>query len=90
VPADDRGVGIPAAERERIFERFYRAGDELTRVTHGVGLGLHLVKSITEAMNGWVSVDDGPGGRGTRFTLTFPLRVQAVGVDEGAARVATT
>jgi signal transduction histidine kinase len=60
-----------------VFERFYRAGDELTRVSVGVGLGLHLVKTVTEAMNGWVQVEPGPGGRGSRFTVVLPRRVTA-------------
>jgi two-component system, OmpR family, sensor histidine kinase SenX3 len=74
---DDEGPGVPAEERERVFERFYRAGDELTRVSVGVGLGLHLVKTVTEAMNGWVQVEPGPGGRGSRFTVVLPRRVAA-------------
>jgi len=74
---DDEGPGVPAEERERVFERFYRAGDELTRVSVGVGLGLHLVKTVTEAMNGWVQVEPGPGGRGSRFTVVLPRRVTA-------------
>jgi signal transduction histidine kinase len=59
---DDEGVGLGPAERERVFERFYRAGDEMTRTSAGVGLGLHLVRSVTEAMNGWVQVEDTPRG----------------------------
>lgn len=74
---DDEGPGVPAEERERVFERFYRAGDELTRVSVGVGLGLHLVKTVTEAMNGWVQVEPGPAGRGSRFTVVLPRRVAA-------------
>ncbi len=74
---DDEGPGVPAEERERVFERFYRAGDELTRVSVGVGLGLHLVKTVTEAMNGWVQVEEGPGSRGSRFTVVLPRRVAA-------------
>jgi two-component system, OmpR family, sensor histidine kinase SenX3 len=74
---DDEGVGLAAAERERVFERFYRAGDEMTRTSVGVGLGLHLVRSTTEAMNGWVQVEDTPSGRGTRFTVVLPRRVMA-------------
>ena len=72
---DDEGVGLPAAERERVFERFYRTGDEMTRESAGVGLGLALVKSTVEAMRGWVKVADGPSGRGTRFTVVLPRRV---------------
>jgi len=74
---DDEGPGVPPAERSRIFERFYRAGDEMTRVSSGIGLGLHLVRSVTEAMNGWIRVEDAPGGRGARFTLVLPRRVTA-------------
>jgi two-component system, OmpR family, sensor histidine kinase SenX3 len=72
---DDEGVGLPAEDRERVFDRFYRTGDEMTRQAPGVGLGLHLVKTVTEAMRGWVRVADGPGGRGTRFTVVLPRRV---------------
>ncbi len=74
---DDAGPGVPAAERTQVFERFYRAGDELTRVSMGVGLGLHLVRSVTEAMNGWVQVEETPSGRGARFTVALPRRVTA-------------
>jgi signal transduction histidine kinase len=79
---DDEGVGLAPAERERVFERFYRAGEEMTRTSVGVGLGLHLVRSTTEAMNGWVQVEDTPTGRGTRFTIVLPRRVMAG--DDGA------
>ena len=72
---DDEGVGLDPAERARVFERFYRTGDELTRESAGVGLGLALVKSTIEAMRGWVKVADGPSGRGTRFSLVLPRRV---------------
>ena len=84
---DDEGPGVPAEERERVFERFYRAGDELTRVSMGVGLGLHLVKTVTEAMNGWVQVESGPGGRGSRFTVVLPRRVTA---DDAASAIGGT
>ena len=82
---DDEGVGLAPGERERIFERFYRAGDEMTRTSAGVGLGLHLVRSTLEAMNGWVQVDDAPSGQGTRFTVVLPRRV-AAGDERLAAR----
>jgi two-component system, OmpR family, sensor histidine kinase SenX3 len=74
VHVEDEGVGIPESERARIFERFYRVGSELTREAQGVGLGLYLVKSITESMHGWVRLGAGEGG-GTRFTVVLPRRV---------------
>jgi signal transduction histidine kinase len=79
---DDEGVGVAPSERARVFERFYRTGDEMTRESEGVGLGLALVKSTVEAMRGWVKVADGPSGRGTRFTVVLPRRVALAESDE--------
>ena len=67
----DRGAGIPAQDRERIFERFYRRGTELRRQTQGVGIGLHIVKKIAEAHHGRVWVE-GEEGSGSRFILDLP------------------
>ena len=74
---EDRGVGVAEAERRHIFERFYRAGDEMTREAPGMGLGLHLVRSTVEAMNGWVRCENREEGGGTRFTVVLPLRQAA-------------
>ncbi len=71
----DQGAGIPSAVGSRVFERFYRVGSELQRTAPGVGLGLHLVKSTAESLNGWVRHQPGPGGTGTRFTLSLPRRI---------------
>ncbi len=68
----DEGPGIPHGEHVRIFERFYRPGDELRRETQGAGIGLSLVKSITEAHRGAVLLDS-EAGRGSAFTLRLPL-----------------
>jgi two-component system phosphate regulon sensor histidine kinase PhoR len=68
----DEGSGIPAEEQPRIFERFYRPGDELRRETQGTGIGLSLVKSIAGAHGGTVTVDSGPG-HGSTFTLRIPI-----------------
>jgi len=79
VHVEDEGVGITEGERRRVFDPFYRVGDELTRASAGVGLGLHLVKSITEAMNGWVRCDaplDPRTGRGSRFSVVLPKRLE--------------
>jgi signal transduction histidine kinase len=68
----DEGRGIPKGEQSRIFERFYRPGDELRRETQGTGIGLSLVKSIVEAHRGAITVESEPG-KGSTFELTFPL-----------------
>lgn len=81
---DDAGVGVPAAERDKIFGRFYRSGDESTRRAIGTGLGLHLARSTVEAMNGWIRVQGAPSGRGSRFTVVFPRRVEAAGQAQDA------
>jgi signal transduction histidine kinase len=69
---EDHGEGIPVAEQEKIFERFYRRGSELRRQTQGVGIGLSIVKHIIEAHGGQVLVHSAPG-QGSRFTIELPL-----------------
>jgi signal transduction histidine kinase len=69
--ADD-GIGIPPAEVERIFEKFYRVGRSETQGHRGSGLGLALVKHVVEAHGGRVRVESRLG-EGSRFTLHLPL-----------------
>jgi signal transduction histidine kinase len=71
----DRGIGIDRNEQSRIFEKFYRTGDPLVHNTKGSGLGLSLVRHITQAHGGDVEVESTPG-RGSKFTLTLPLAQQ--------------
>jgi len=68
---EDHGEGIPLTEQEKIFERFYRRGSELRRQTQGVGIGLSIVKHITEAHGGKVRVRSAPS-QGSRFTIELP------------------
>ena len=68
---EDRGPGVPADLRERIFEAFYRLPGASER-EGGVGLGLSLVKTIVERHGGRVHCEDRPGG-GARFVVRLPL-----------------
>ena len=68
----DRGPGVPFDQRERIFEPFYRLPGASER-DGGVGLGLALVKSITQRHGGSVRCEDRPDGAGACFTVTLPL-----------------
>ncbi len=78
VAVRDEGPGIPAAEHERIFERFHRLGNELRRETQGTGIGLSIVKHIAEAHGGRVTVTSQPG-HGSTFAILVPLRLLATG-----------
>ena len=69
---EDHGIGIPAQEQHKIFEKFYRVGDPLVHNTKGSGLGLSLVRHIVRAHGGEVMVDSAPG-RGSKFTITLPV-----------------
>ncbi len=73
IAVQDFGVGIKPEEIEKVFERFYRGGDELTRTVKGSGLGLTLVKQIVQAHHGSVHVESEPG-RGSTFSIRLPLQ----------------
>jgi signal transduction histidine kinase len=74
VTISDRGIGIPAADHERIFDPFYRASDVVSAQIQGAGLGLSLVKRIVEAHGGRVTVESAPG-QGSAFTVSLPVSV---------------
>ncbi|GAB4251926.1 MAG: hypothetical protein Kow00109_27560 [Acidobacteriota bacterium] len=73
IAVEDRGPGVPAAYRERIFERFFSADPEGVRTRKGTGLGLALCRYIVEAHGGRIWVEDRPSGPGGRFCFTLPL-----------------
>ena len=68
----DRGIGIPKAEQDRIFEKFYRAERSDTQGRRGSGVGLALVRHVAQAHGGAVTVESAPGV-GSRFTFWLPL-----------------
>jgi signal transduction histidine kinase len=68
---DDRGPGIPPAERERVFEPFYRLEPSRNRNSGGAGLGLTIVRQIVEAQGGTIAIEDRPGG-GARIRVGLP------------------
>jgi signal transduction histidine kinase len=67
----DSGIGIPAAEHERLFERFFRSSSAISGRIPGTGLGLYITKAITEAHDGHIDVESAVG-RGTAFRVTLP------------------
>jgi len=73
VRVSDEGMGISREHLPKIFERFYRVDNRDNREIGGTGIGLALVKALTEGHGGTVSVESEPG-RGTTFVLTFPIR----------------
>ena len=70
VSVTDQGIGIPAQELDRIFERFYRGDPARSRQTGGTGLGLSIVKHVVANHDGQVRVWSQPG-KGSTFTLKF-------------------
>jgi len=71
ISVTDQGIGIEEADRERIFERFYRADEARSRRTGGTGLGLSIVKHATQRHGGEVRLWSRPG-RGSTFTMRLP------------------
>jgi signal transduction histidine kinase len=77
----DRGPGVPEPMRERVFERFAR-GDGDTAPRGSSGLGLAIVRAVTDAHDGRVRLGDAQGG-GARFVVTLPA-AEATRSDSGA------
>jgi two-component system, OmpR family, sensor kinase len=68
----DDGPGIPAAERERVFERFHRTDSSRARAAGGTGLGLAIVRAIAEAHGGEVRAGDRAHGQGAQVEFVLP------------------
>lgn len=85
VQVSDTGIGISSEDRERVFERFFKADKSRTRTGGGSGLGLSIVKKIVDLHHGTITVQSQPG-EGTTFTVTLPSQPpDQVGGAEGAA-----
>ncbi|WP_425322654.1 sensor histidine kinase [Actinoplanes ianthinogenes] len=78
----DRGIGIPAAERPRVFDAFHRCAN--SGGYPGTGLGLAICKRIVERHGGRIGADENPGG-GSRFWFTLPGAAGPAGGPEPAA-----
>ncbi len=73
----DHGIGIPARDLDRIFERFYRVDHGRSRDTGGTGLGLSIVRHVANNHQGWVDVESREG-EGSTFTLVLPIQAERV------------
>jgi signal transduction histidine kinase len=80
----DQRIGIERRDQSKIFEKFYRAGDPLVHNTKGSGLGLSLVRHITQAHGGEIAVESAPG-KGSRFILSLPLALATQQPAHGSA-----
>lgn len=69
---EDNGIGFPPEEAERLFEKFYRPGEEMRRRSPGTGLGLYIVKRFIELAGGEVDAQSQGPGRGAVFTVVWP------------------
>ncbi len=76
ISVTDCGIGVSPGDRQRIFDRFYRASSPLVHNTKGSGLGLAIARHIVEAHGGHIEVDSTPG-QGSRFTILLPASSHA-------------
>jgi len=88
ITISDQGIGIPEAELDRIFERFYRLDPARSRDTGGTGLGLSIVKHVAASHGGDIVVWSEPG-QGSSFTLRLPT-VDTTAIDPSAVPRRTT
>lgn len=82
VSVQDAGIGIPEHEQHRIFQKFSRLDNALSRKTEGTGLGLFLSKSIIEAHNGRIWFSSNPNRQGTTFTFSLPKDKEEIRASE--------
>ena len=76
IAVSDQGIGIPPADKEKIFEKFYRVNSELRSKVRGSGLGLSIVQAIVESHGGRIWVES-EVGKGSTFAFTMPFATEA-------------
>src|SRR5205823_13409571 len=76
----DQGLGIPASERRRVFEKFFRLDPNMTRGIGGTGLGLYICSELVRRLDGriWVEGNNGGDGRGSTFYVEIPVAERPV------------
>lgn len=72
VCVQDQGIGIPEEELEKVFDRFFRTGDQRAHTVPGMGLGLYITAGIIRRHGGTIRAESEPG-KGSRFCFTLPL-----------------
>ncbi len=68
----DDGVGVPAEDQPKLFDRFFRAKSAVLTGAGGAGLGLHITRSLVELHGGRIWFESAPG-KGSTFRVTFPI-----------------
>jgi signal transduction histidine kinase len=73
----DNGEGVPSDLRKKVFQMFYRGGDELERRQKGTGLGLYISRTLAHILKGSISVHDRLDGSGSVFEVELPGRPES-------------
>ena len=82
IEVEDTGIGMDAAQCERVFQRFEQADDSTTRRYGGTGLGLYISRQLARQMGGDLTATSTPG-TGSRFLLTLPIGLDAPWLEDG-------
>jgi hypothetical protein len=83
IEIEDTGIGIPRAEHDRLFERFFRSSTATSQAIPGTGLGLAITRAIAEAHGGQITFTSEPGS-GTCFVVRLPLQQSGAGPQSGS------